>query len=112
MSIGENILKLCRELGLNRKQLAKLANLKDSTVYDACRADGNPSSDTLKKIVIALGVSADMVLFDDDEQTNNTDIQILSRQIEQFKGEDREMAKEMMSMIILRNKSKELMSKK
>jgi transcriptional regulator with XRE-family HTH domain len=112
MSVGENIQKLLKELGLNRKQLAKLANLKESTVYDACRREGNPSSDTLKKIIIALGVSADMVLFDDDEQTNNNDIQILARQLEGFKGEDREMAKEMMSMIILRHKSKELMSRK
>jgi hypothetical protein len=42
----------------------------------------DPTASTLKKIIITLGVSADMVLFDDDEQTKNTDVKTLAREIE------------------------------
>ena len=77
MSIGENIKKLCDELSLNGNELAKQANLKPRTVYSIMNDEGDPRASNLKKIIIALGVSADTILFDDEEIGKDGDLKIL-----------------------------------
>lgn len=109
MSVGQNIKRLCDKLGITGKELAQLSKVPASTIYSILGDKADPTASNLKKIVITLGVTADMVLFDDEETNKNTDIQILAREIEKFKGKDREQAKEMMKAIIIHHKSKELM---
>lgn len=62
-----------KELNLNQKELAKLASLPASTVSSALKEDSDPRASTIKNIVIALGVSSDMLLFDDEELGINGD---------------------------------------
>ncbi|MDR8084971.1 transcriptional regulator, partial [Acinetobacter baumannii] len=57
----------------------------------------------------ALGVSSDMILFNDEELGTNGDLKILFREVERFGGKEREQLKDMLKMMIVHNKSKELM---
>ena len=109
MPVSQNIKKLCDKLGITGKELAQLSKVPASTIYSILGDKADPTASNLKKIVITLGVTSDMVLFDDEETNKNTDIQILAREIEKFKGKDREQAKEMMKAMIIHQKSKELM---
>jgi transcriptional regulator with XRE-family HTH domain len=109
MSVGKNIKNICAKLGINGRELAQLSKIPPTTIYSILSDKADPTASTLKKIIITLGVSADMVLFDDDEQTKNTDVKTLAREIERFEGAEREQAKEMMKALIIHHKSKELM---
>jgi len=109
MSVSANIRRLCKELNISQKDLAKLANLPASTISSALKEGSDPRASTIKNIVIALGVSSDMVLFDDEELGLNGDLKILFREVERFEGKEREQLKDMLKMMIVHNKSKELM---
>ncbi|MCT9356980.1 helix-turn-helix transcriptional regulator [Acinetobacter baumannii] len=109
MGISTNIKRLCRELNINQKELAKLASLPASTISSALKEGSDPRASTIKKIAIALGVSSDMLLFDDEELGTNGDLKILFREVERFEGKEREQLKDMLKMMIVHNKSKELM---
>ncbi|MDQ8935797.1 helix-turn-helix domain-containing protein [Acinetobacter rudis] len=109
MSVSANIRRLCKELNISQKDLAKLANLPASTISSALKEGSDPRVSTIKNIVIALGVSSDMVLFDDEELGLNGDLKILFREVERFEGKEREQLKDMLRMMIVHNKSKELM---
>ena len=109
MSVSANIRRLMKELNLNQKELAKLASLPASTVSSALKEDSDTRASTIKNIVIALGVSSDMLLFDDEELGINGDLKILFREVERFEGKEREQLKDMLKMMIVHNKSKELM---
>ena len=109
MSVSANIKRLMKELNLNQKELAKLASLPPSTISSALKNDSDPRASTIKNIVIALGVSSDMLLFDDEELGVNGDLKILLREVERFEGKEREQLKDMLKMMIVHNKSKELM---
>lgn len=109
MSVSANIRKLCKELNISQKDLAKLASLPASTISSALKEGSDPRASTIKNIVIALGVSSDMVLFDDEELGLNGDLKILFREVERFEGKEREQLKDMLKMMIVHNKSKELM---
>lgn len=60
-------------------------------------------------MAIALGVSSDMILFDDEELGTNGDLKILFCEVERFENKEREQLKDMLKMMIVHNKSKELM---
>ncbi|WP_333665527.1 helix-turn-helix transcriptional regulator [Acinetobacter guillouiae] len=109
MSVSANIRRLCKELNISQKDLAKLASLPASTISSALKEGSDPRASTIKNIVIALGVSSDMVLFDDEELGLNGDLKILFREVERFEGKEREQLKDMLRMMIVHNKSKELM---
>lgn len=109
MSVSANIRWLCKELNISQKDLAKLASLPASTISSALKEGSDPRASTIKNIVIALGVSSDMVLFDDEELGLNGDLKILFREVERFEGKEREQLKDMLKMMIVHNKSKELM---
>jgi transcriptional regulator with XRE-family HTH domain len=109
MSVSANIRRLCKELNISQKNLAKLANLPASTISSALKEGSDPRSSTIKNIVIALGVSSDMILFEDEELGINGDLKILFREVERFEGKEREQLKDMLRMMIVHNKSKELM---
>ena len=109
MSVSANIRRLCKELNISQKDLAKLANLPASTISSALKEGSDPRASTIKNVVIALGVSSDMVLFDDEELGLNGDLKILFREVERFEGKEREQLKDMLRMMIVHNKSKELM---
>lgn len=109
MSVSTNIKRLMKELNLNQKELAKLASLPPSTISSALKEDSDPRASTIKNIVIALGVSSDMLLFDDEELGVNGDLKILFREVERFEGKERDQLKDMLKMMIVHNKSKELM---
>ncbi|MCU4380039.1 helix-turn-helix domain-containing protein [Acinetobacter haemolyticus] len=108
MSIGENIKKICIDLGINGSDLAKQANLPKRTVHSIMNDEGDPRASNIKKIVIALGVSADTVLFDDEEIGTDGDLKILFRELSRLKGESREYAKNVLKAIIIQQKNKEL----
>lgn len=109
MSVSSNIKRMCKELNINQKELAKMSCLSPSTVSSALKEGSDPRASTIKNIVIALGVSSDMVLFDDEELGVNGDLKILFREVERFTGKEREQLKDMLRMMIVHNKSKELM---
>ena len=59
-------------------------------------------------MAIALGVSADMILFDDEELGENGDLKILFRELERLENENREYAKKVIKAIVIQLKNQEL----
>lgn len=109
MSIGKNIQKVSKDLGISIADLAKQANMPERTVRSIVSDEiQNPTVKSIKKIIIALGVSADMILFDDEELGENGDLKILFREIERLKYENRDYAKKVMKAIIVQLKNQEL----
>ena len=59
-NIAGNLRKLRRAQGLSQERLARLANVANNTIVKIeAGKNKNPTLDTLKKIVKALGVSID-----------------------------------------------------
>ena len=109
MSIGKNIQKVSKELGMSISDLAKQASMPERTVRSIVSDEiKNPTVQSIKKIIIALGVSADMILFDDEELGENGDLKILFRELERLEYENRDYAKKVIKAIIVQLKNQEL----
>lgn len=108
MTIGANIRRLRQELGLGATDLARLSKTPLRTLQEVEKDSTDPRASTLKRIIIALGGTADQILFDDDELGKDGDLQVLFRELARFEGPERDVAKEVIKALIVQQKSREL----
>lgn len=108
MGIGSNIEKIRKNVGLSTKGLSEQSGLSERTLRSVYVENSDPKISTLKKIIIALGTSADLVIFDDEELIEDTDLKVLFRELNTLSGEKREYAKKVIKGIIIQMKSEEI----
>lgn len=109
MSLGENIRKLREQAGLKPGELAELSHTVPKTLQRIEAGKSDPQVGTLKPIIIALGCTADQVIFDDDEMGPDGDLQVLFQQLRQFQGPDRDMAKKVIRALVMQYQNRELL---
>jgi transcriptional regulator with XRE-family HTH domain len=108
MSLGENFEKVLKEMNWGVTDLAEAANMSARTVRSIIKEGIEPKAGTLKKMIIALNVSADRILFDDEELTGSTDLQLLFREINKLNGDEREYIKKVIKGILNQIKASEI----
>lgn len=109
MTLKHNIRKIMGELDISPTELGKLSKTPYRTIQRILNDDtADPRISTLKPIIITLGVSADMVIFDDEEMGKNGDLEILFRELIRLKGKERETVKEVLKALIIQSKNREL----
>ena len=70
MRVGENIRRLRKSMGLTQVQLAKRSGLSQSGISDIEKSVNNPSTETIRLIAAALGVSvSDLIDTDISKET-------------------------------------------
>ena len=68
MSVSSNLNRILAERKINQKELSELSGLPASTISNALSDESDPRSSTLSKIAIALGISVDLIIFNDQER--------------------------------------------
>ena len=67
-----------------------------------------PSLDALKKFAVAFRVSADYVLFDEDERGPSDDLKLQIEAVSQLDAEDKEVVRNVLEGLLLKNQAKKL----
>lgn len=108
MRVGERIKQLRKKQKIEQKELAKLTNIPISTLQDIESNRTDTKVSNIAKIVIALGCSADEIIFDDDDITEDGDLNILFRELKKIKGSTRETIKQVIKSLLIQERMKEL----
>lgn len=109
MALKDNLRKVMHEVDISPTELSRLSRIPYRTIQRLINdGEADPRASTLKPIVIALGVSSDMVLFDDDELGKNGDLELLFRELVRFEGRERDTVKDVIRALIIQHKSREL----
>ena len=117
MSFGTNLAKMRKEKRLTQEDLVKISGVGISQIrrYEADKS--TPSLDAIMKLVNALGVSIDEMVF--DKVTAIAENKIIDRELlEQFElvssldEEERIMVKKMLEGVIVRNKMEKMIRPK
>lgn len=97
------------QLDVSTTDLARLSKTPYRTIQRLLNDEASdPRLSTLKPIIITLGVSSDMVIFDDEELHKNGDLEILFRELIKLKGQERETVKDVLKALIIQSKNREL----
>ncbi|MDN3649151.1 helix-turn-helix transcriptional regulator [Reinekea marina] len=70
--------------------------------------DTQPSLEVLRKIVLALNISADMLLFDEAERQPTGDLLMQFEAVGQFTEDEKKVAKELLDCLILKHTANRL----
>jgi len=117
MSFGKNLVKFRKQRGLTQEQLVKLSGLGISQIrrYEADKS--TPSLDATIRLVKAIGVSIDEMVF--DKTTAIASNKIIDRELlEQFEmisymdEEERNLVKKILEGVIVKNQVEKLLKPK
>ena len=105
MSFGKRLLELRRKRGLTQQQLCELVSVHVTQLrnYEAGRSQ--PTLEVIRKLALALDVTADELVFDPSErapQVSNKELIKQWERIEELPEEDRKALKMIIEGLLLR----------
>lgn len=109
MTLGENMRRLREAAKLSQAELAALARLNLKQIQRMEAGIGDTGVSKVKAVVIALGCTADQLLFDEDELGQDGDLRPLFQQLCRMNGQDRETAKDVIRALVMQHQNRELL---
>jgi transcriptional regulator with XRE-family HTH domain len=88
MDFPERLSTLRREKRMTQQQLADVTEIHVSQIKRYEAGSSQPTIDVLKKLALALSVSADLLLFDKDERGPTGDLRLQFEAVERLSEDD------------------------
>jgi transcriptional regulator with XRE-family HTH domain len=106
MGFPDRLAQLRKERGLTQQALADAIPVHVVQIrrYEAGKTQ--PTLDIIRKLAIALSVSADELIFDKDERGPDEDLRLQFEAVSAFDEEDKAVARTVLDSLILRHQSK------
>lgn len=102
----EKLLQLRTDKGLTQQQLAELVGVR---VLQIRRYETNQSQPTLgviKKLAVALSVTADELIFDSNEREPSDDLKLQFEALKNFTDDEKHTAREVLESLILKHNAR------
>jgi transcriptional regulator with XRE-family HTH domain len=108
MSFADRLTALRRSLNLTQTQMAEATGIHLSQIKRYESGHTQPSLDILRKIALALHVSADLLVFDDGERGPADDLKLAFEAVSQFDDEDKAVARKVLHSLIMQHHNKQV----
>lgn len=106
MAFAERLVAARKQQGLTQQALADRADIHVTQIRRYEGASATPTLDVLKKLAIALSVSADSLLFDGHERGPDDDLRLQFEAITRLNDDEKRLVKEVIESILLRHEAK------
>src|SRR6516162_7147492 len=104
----ERLVSLRKERGLTQQALAEMVEMHISQIRRYESGQSQPTLDAIRKLAVALSVTADMLLFENDERGPDNDLRFQFEAVSRFDAEDKKAARAVLDGLILRHQAKML----
>jgi len=111
MNFPERLSALRKERGFTQQSLADAVAIHVSQIRRYENGQTQPTLDVIRKLAIALGISADVLVFDQGEREPSDDLKLQFEVLSQFDEEDRKIAKALLESLILKHNAKQSMQR-
>ena len=106
MGFPERLAKLRKERGLTQQNLADAVEVHITQINRYEGGDSQPTLDVIRKLAIALGVSADKLIFDEEERAPDDSLRFQFEALSQFDDADKQVVHEVLEGLILKHQAK------
>jgi transcriptional regulator with XRE-family HTH domain len=106
MDFGERLAGFRKEKGLTQQALAELINLHVIQVRRYESGASQPTLDVIRRLAVALQVSADVLIFGADERGPDGDLRLQFEAISKFGAEEKQVIKALLEGMILKHEAK------
>jgi transcriptional regulator with XRE-family HTH domain len=109
MSFAERLAKLRKQRGLTQQALADSAGIHMMQVHRYESGSSLPSVDALKKLTVALRVSADELLFEETERDPDQELKLLFEGVSRLGPEEKRTVREVLEGLLLKHDARRWM---
>lgn len=103
LKFHERLIALRKERGRTQQALADLVEMHISQIRRYESGQSQPTLDAIRKLAIALSVSADMLLFAQDERGPDDDLRLQFQAASRLDPEEKNVIRSVIESIVLRN---------
>jgi len=107
LNFHERLVSLRKERGLTQQALAEMVSMHISQIRRYEGGQSQPTLDAIRKLAVALSVSADMLLFEKDERGPDDELKLQFEAASRLDPEEKKVILSVIESIILRNTMKE-----
>lgn len=108
MAFPQRLAALRKQQRLTQQALAELTGVHLTQIQRYEKGDTQPTLDVIRKLALALAVSADALIFDPDERGPDDDLKLQFEAVRQLPPEDRQAIKAMLDGMIVKHRTKQL----
>lgn len=109
MDFPQQLAALRKARGLTQQGLADRVSLHITQINRYESGDSQPTLDTLRRLAMALSVSADELIFGKTERGPDEDLRLQFEAVSQFDEEDKDLARGLLEGLILKHQAKQSM---
>ncbi len=106
MEFSERLAALRKERKLTQKSLAEQVGVHITQIQRYENGSIQPTLDVLRRLAVALSVSADLLVFDKDERGPDADLKLEFEALCQFDQEEKTIAKKVLQGLIIQHQAK------
>ena len=110
MSFSRRLAKIRKDKNMTQQKMADLIGIHVSQIKRYESGDTQPSLEVLRKIALALNISADMLLFDEDERLPIDEFKMQFEALGRFDEEEKRATKMLLDSLILKHTANKLAS--
>lgn len=107
MSFPERLVEIRKSRSLTQQALADLAGIHLTQIQRYEKGEAQPTLDMIRKLSLALAVSADWLLFDEDERGPDDALKRQFEALRQFDDDERHVAEAVLESLILKHQAKQ-----
>lgn len=107
MSFPQRLESLRKERGLTQQLLADQINVHVSQIRRYENGSTQPTLEVIRKLAIALAVSADLLVFDKDERSPREELKRQFEALNQFSDDEVNIARELLDSLILKHNARQ-----
>ncbi len=110
MDFPERLSTLRKQRQLTQQALADLVGVHISQIRRYEGGESQPTLEVIRKLAVALSVSADVLVFDKDERGPEDEFRMRFEALGQFTEDEKKVAKEILDSLILKHTANRLAS--
>lgn len=108
MDFPERLVQLRKARQFTQRHLGELIDVHLTQVQRYESGSSQPTLDVLRRLAVALGVSADVLLFDTDERGPDETLKLKFEALRQFNASERTIAEGVLDSLIVQHQAKRL----
>jgi transcriptional regulator with XRE-family HTH domain len=106
MAFTDRLARLRKDKSLTQKELAEMVGLNQAQIHRYEKGAAEPSMSALKRLALALGVTTDELVFEDDERGPDDELRLQFEAISRFSPDEKKTAKEVLDGLILKHEAR------
>ena len=106
MAFPDRLAGLRKDKALTQKELAEMVGLNQAQVHRYEKGAAEPSMSALKRLALALGVTTDELVFEENERGPDDELRLQFEAVSRFSPDEKRTAKEVLDSLILKHEAK------